>query len=546
VPRLPARALLAAIALLAAPLPFLPWRGWRAEQERLAEILRTAGGDLPLRVAADVRREPDPRRAAAVAATALLAAELDPRTAGGPDGAERLAAARVLAAGALAARPAAWDAAAVLGASTYLAWARTRDPRLLTSYSSWEEPLLAALARGPGKREPRRFLAAAYLELWPALAPEKRVVARRLLARAFRDQQTFRALIGPWLAVAPSRAEAFALLPPGPDAWWELQSLFAHRREWNEASLAHTRWRRALRKSLEADLAEAEERLRGGDPEGARNLFLTVAARAEQGPRGADLLARALALCPPGPAGAGLAGPLREQLAWVLDRCRVAGCPLSATAVHRLAGFCRDLPLEQAALAALAGDDLERAERIERRAPEWTEAWAPYLIEKARVLARRGRLEEAATALALVHISWERNPFTWRARAELARAAGDGAGEAAARQALARLAAGAWPPSAWKWERGRARLTLLAAAPAGGLAIAIDEAPADRAWVDLRLDGAFAGRFSAAGGQAILLPAPLSPGPHVLDFLAVANGPALPGAVRLLPPAVGPGRRGGP
>ncbi|HEX9671664.1 MAG TPA: hypothetical protein VGC93_19500, partial [Thermoanaerobaculia bacterium] len=202
-PRLPARALLAAIALLAAPLPLVPWREWRAAQERLAGVLRASGGDLPPRVAADVRREPDPHRAAAVAATALLAAELNPRTAAGPGGAERQAAARALAARVLAARPAAWDAATVLGASTYLTWARGRDPRLLTSYASWEEPLLAALARGPGKREPRRFLAAAYLELWPALAPEKRAFAHRLLARAFRDHETFRALIGPWLAVAP-------------------------------------------------------------------------------------------------------------------------------------------------------------------------------------------------------------------------------------------------------------------------------------------------------------------------------------------------------
>jgi hypothetical protein len=536
VPHLPARALLATIALLAALLPLLPWHEWRAAQEKLAGVLRTAGGDLPLRVAADVRREPDPRRAEAVAATALLAAELDPRTAAGPGGVARLTAARALAARVLAARPAAWDAATVLGASTYLTWARGRDARLLTSYSSWEEPLLAALARGPGKREPRRFLAAAYLELWPALAPEKRAFAHRLLARAFHDQETFRALIGPWLAVAPTRAAVFALVPPRPDAWAELQGVLVSRRDWEGATAAHDRWRRSLRARLEADLEEAEERLHGGDPAGARNLFLTVAARAEQGPRGADLLARVLALCPAGPAGGSVAGPLREQLGWVLDRCRLDGCPLSETAVRRLAGFCRDLPLEQSALATLAGGDLERAERIERRAPEWTEAWAPYLIEKARVLARRGRLEEAATAVALVPLSWERSPFTWRARAELARAAGDPAATAAARQALAHLAAGAWPATAWTWERGRARLAFLTGEPARGLQIRIDETPAEGAWVELRVDGAVAGRSPARRGETILLRTPLSAGIHLLDLYTVAGGPALPGTVRLLQP----------
>lgn len=532
-----ARAALTAAALLAAALPCLSYRSWRAAQERLGRLVAAHAGVLPERLAADVRREPDAVRGEIVVARALLAAELDPRTAAAPRpaGRGRLAAARDLAAAAVAARPAAWDAIMVLGAATYLDWAQARDRRVLTAYRRWEEPLLAALALAPGKPEPRRLLAAAYLELWPAVSSDKRALTRRLLARGFREPDTFNRLIGAWLDAAPSRAAAFALVPPEPQAWQHLEEILARRGDWAGATAAHERRRQAIRARLAADVRHAEERLAGGDPAGARALLLGVAAHAEPGAGGADLLARALAVCPPGPIDASTAARLADQLGWVLDRCQVAACPLPERALRRLAGFCRDLAPEQAALAAVAAGDLALAEQAERRAAaQWSEAWAPYLIAKARLLASRGRATEAEAALAQVHRAWQRDPLYWQARRELARTSADATAAAEAESALARLAAAEWPATAWSWRRGRARLVMTLARPAAGVRIAIDEAPSAGGWVELRLDGGVAGRLAAAPGGEITLPVRLTPGPHFLDFLNVAGGTVDPGRVRLI------------
>lgn len=539
------RIALAAVALAAAPAPWLAHRGWQDAQERLAGVLVAHAAALPPLFAAEVRREPDPMRGQLALARALLAAELDPRTAAAPrpEGLARLAMARELAAAGVAARPAAWDAAMVLGGATYLGWAQTNDPRLLTAYRRWEDPLLAALALGPGKREPPRLLAAAYLELWPVVAAGKRALARRLLADGFRDPATFERLIGPWLEAEPNRAAAFALVPAEPRAWEHLQGLLAGRADWAGASAAHARWRRMLRVRLEADLRQGEERLHGGDPHGARQLLLGVAAHAEPGPGGADLLARALAVCPPGPTDSGTAAHLAEQLAWVLDRCQVASCPLSDGALRRLAGFCRDLPPEVEALAAAVAGDLDQGELAERRAAaQWSELWAPYLIAKARLLARRGRPGEAAEALAAVHRDWQVRPLWWQARREVAQAASDPVAVADATRALDRQAAAEWPATAWTWERGRARLALMAAVQAAGLGIAVDDGPAGGAWVELRLDGGVAGRFAAVPGAEITLAAALGPGLHLLDLRSVAGGTVYPGRVRLVR-ATGPRRR---
>ena len=474
-----ARAVLAAVAAALALAALERHRDWTAAERRLAATIAELGdagarehGGLPATLAADAGREGDRARGRIVVARAALAAELDPRRleglAPGELDAEREASARRLArvadlaAAALAERPAAWDAAMILGAATYLGWSQGRDPRLFTAHRAWEAPLEAALALAPGKRDAARFLTAAYLEVWPALSVAKRRRAEALLAAAFRDRDTLRLLAGAWLEVAPDRRAALAPVPDEPDAWEHLADLYARRRDWEGLEEVSARRSRALGRRLAADLAAAEERLANGDPAGARGLFLGVAGRAEPGLAHADLLRRAIELCPPGPVDAGTATLLGRHLDWVLDRCAVADCPLPPRALGRLARLCRDLPPEREALAALAAGDAERAERLERRAEsQWSEAWAPYLVAKARWLAGRGRTDEAATALARVHRAWQGRPSFRLARVEVARAAGDAAGEATAEGELERLVAEAWPATAWTWRRGRARLEVL-------------------------------------------------------------------------------------
>jgi len=172
----------------------------RARQEAFGWL---AGAGVTLDAAA-IGREPDPQGVRLRAARAVLVAELDPARRKGispeqaaREGAERMAAAAGAAREVLARRPASWEAAWVQGASTYLGWSLAQDPRLFTAYRQWEAPLEAALRLAPARREPVRFLAAAYLETWAVLSPRKRQIARGLLAELFRDPEDLGRLLDP-------------------------------------------------------------------------------------------------------------------------------------------------------------------------------------------------------------------------------------------------------------------------------------------------------------------------------------------------------------
>jgi len=495
--------------------------------------------------AAALGREPDAERVWLRASRALLAAELDPARHRGisperaaRESAERMAEAARAGREILARRPALWEAALVAGAATYFGWAQAHDPRLFTAYREWEAPLEAALSLAPGKREPVRFLATAYLEVWPALSPRKRVIARSLLAEVFRNPQDFDRLIDPWLDTAVDRREAFSVLPDDPAAWKQVASAFARRSDLHGYAAARGRGEEALLASLRRDLVEAD-RLRGdGRMEEARGLYMSVAGRARPEARYLGLVERALERCPPGPVASRTAERLVPHLNRALERCLLAVCEMSPNALKRLSRFVRDLPPPQAALAALFADDLPQAAIYERRTEGLdSEAWAPYLIAKARLLADRGRLDEARSALSLVNKDWQRRPLYWQARARVAQAAGDAGEVTAARARLAELARSAWPASEWTWHRGVARLEVLAGAPAAGLAVALDSVPAGGALVELRLDGAAVGAFPVrpVGGAApaLRVAAPLGSGLHVLELESLDGGQVLPGTAVL-------------
>lgn len=535
------RLLLAALALiLAGATAFGHGELRRARAETRAWL---AEPDLEDRLL----REPDPERLRLRAARAVLAAELDPaRPPGDPAAdpaasAERLAGAARIAERVVARRPASWDAAAVLGAATYLSWSQARDPRLFTDYPRWQRPLERALTLGPGQREPARFLAAAYLEVWPALSAEKREDARRLLARVFQNRDDLSLLLSPWLDTAGSRDEAFSPIPEDPEAWGRVEAEMARRGDREGFGEARDRRRRALFSTLRRDLVAAGERLEAGALPEARALFLSVAARAESDARFAGLLAAALERTPPGPVDRQTAERLAGHLSWALDRCLYAECPLAPAPLKRLSYLARGTnPVDQA-LGLLFAGELPRAERLERSADAWKEEWAPYQLVKARVLAGRGRTSEAEEALERVHRSWEDRPLTALAERELARAAGDAGALLEAEERLAALSRSAWPATAWVWRRGRPRLELLPGRPARGLVVEIDSLPAEGAVVELRLDGAAVGTFPvlapAAGGRpALTVPTPLGRGLHLLELDVAQGGRVLPGAVRLLEP----------
>jgi hypothetical protein len=517
-------------------------RALEASRSAAEDWLERAG--VPLDASA-LSREGDPDGVRLRAARAVLAAELEPARRQGPppeqaasEAAARMADDARAGREALARRPASWEAALVAGAATYLGWAQARDPRLFTAYRQWEAPLETALRLAPAKREPARFLAAAYLEIWPVLSPRKREIARGLLAGVFQEPEDLARLLDPWLDTAADRREAFAVLPDDPADWERVEKSYARRGDLAGFTDARQRQERSLLAALRRDLAAAD-RLRGdGRLDEARSLYLSVAEQARPEARYLPLLEQALERCPPGPVDGATAARLAPHLDRALDRCLFAACDLQPAALKRLSHFVRDPTPSQAALASLFAGDLPRASLWERRTEGLgTEVWAPYLITKARALAARGRVDDAREALSLVHASWQERPLYWQAQVAVARAAGDPHGTAAAEARLAGLARRAWGPQDWTWNRGTARLELMTGAPAAGLAVALDKVPATGSLIELRLDGTAVGDFPVrlAGGTAppLRLAVPLGPGLHVLELDSLDGGQVLPGAVGL-------------
>ena len=491
-----------------------------------------------------IDREPEPDRVRLRAARALIAAELDPaRDKGLPPqqaatrAAQRMAETAEVGRDVLARRPASWEAAQAMGAATYLGWAQGHDPRLFTAYRRWEAPLEAAVRLAPASREPALLLAAAYLEVWPALSPRKRAVARGLLTQVFRNPDERGRFLAPWLDRAADRQEAFSTLPDDPAAWEQVAGILGRRGDWPGYDAARRRGDEALLSSLNRDLLKADRLRSDGALEEARTLYLGVAQRARPEARFQELLERALERCPPGPVDTQTSQHLQPFLDQALDRCLMAGCELQPAALKRLSHFVREQEPQQQALAALFTGDLAGAARFERRTQGLsTEAWAPYLLTRARLLAARGKVEDAQQALSLVSLSWQTRPLYWQAQAEVAKAAEDPHALAAAQARLAALSRHSWPAQAWTSRQGIARLEMLTESPAAGLTVNFDQIPKEGAILDLRLDGDGLGAVPVPPGRAgapLLLAFPLGRGLHVLEILDAQKSQVIPGAVAL-------------
>lgn len=531
--------------LLAGAALLLALGSWREHRERtqerhdaLAALDPRIEAWLPEEIARDLRRERDPTWIRVRQARSRVAAAMDPTFVGDL----RLERAAELAAQALAERPATWQAAMLLGAATYLARSAAQDPRLFTAYREWEAPLELALELAPGKPEPRRFLAVAYLELWPAVSEEKRRLGRNLIGEAFRDPTIFRRLAGIWLEVVTDRDEAFAAIPPDPAAWGFVGTLLARDGDWAGVFDAYERQHAAQEIHAQELLEDAQRRLRGGDSAGGRLLLLRTATLGDPGPTGAPHLVTALRLLPPGPAGH-QASALRDWLLWSLDLCVYGRCPLPEATLDRLSVLADDLTPPETALAALASGRLADAERLERRSDRlWHPSWSPYLLAKARELARRGEPEGAAAALDQVHPSWTDRPlYRWTRREVLGP---DGSGEPEDPESAL------WPADVWRpaTARGeiaarrtgadaRERLELWLEDQVSALQLELPAVPGDGAVVEIRLDGAVVARRAvvAAGDLTLDLASPAAPGLHLLEVETLAGERVLPGELKALP-----------
>jgi hypothetical protein len=534
------------VVVLAATLAVSAVQHWfvaRTQQHAVIELLAETGlATRQPEAARAAETDPDSVRARLAIARALLAEAIDyhsfsalpPRAAAeaAERVSERLDLAREIAAETLVKRPNAWQAAMILGGATYL-WSSHGDPRTFSQRTTWETPLWAAASLAPGEDEPLRFLAVAWLEIWPTMTVAERKETLPTLHRAFQDPATFTRCAGLWFAAAADRTDAFRLVPEDPRAWSVVENLYARKAEWNGFCAARHRRDAALERELRGQIAEVAEHIRGGDPSGARSLAGGVLAAAPVDLAFRDIASSALALSPPGP----MASPnaFRRWLIWADEGFVRGQVRLPPEAVARLAAAAGELPPAEAALSQLASGNLAQAEVIERRHEvPGTEAWAPYWVAKARVLASQHDANEAAAALARVNRNWRSAVPAVEARLAVAGAARTAAESAGVRADLAALASASWPATAWRWRGPVARLDLLSATAAPGFFIGFDDVPASGAVAQVKLDAATVACAPVQSGERIRVAVPLKQGPHLLELESVIGGRVVPGVVELI------------
>ena len=525
--RLAATLLLAALAVLA----FVHHRDWQRVQHSLAMQARSLGLDGPdlTELTVRMRREGDPAAARMVLAARLFDLEVASREPGSPASAERLLATRELAREVLRAEPASWEAAMILGAAVSLERSRTHDARIFSLASDWERPLIVAGELAPAEKQPRRLLAAAYLEVWPALTAEKRQKVERLLREAFLDPRTFERLFAPWVEIASanggSLAGAATLLPDQPLTWKRLASTALERKSWTEYAELTAHYRESLQAALESDLALADSAVDRGDLAAARRQYSAVLDDAPVDDGFSPLVETVLGRLPPGPAAESQVRAGAAWLSWAEPLCLVRDCPFSPPAMARLASLAgTTLAGSEAAFAALAAGDRARADLLERRSDElWSEPWAPFLTLKAKQQAARKEVAEARATLLSVHRAF-RPRLAWRGLAERLAATGVTPGPPLARER--------WEAADWWFDHGASRLDLLPSRAADGLWLDFPQALGSGALLEVQWDGkALPPLVVAPGAASIRLPLAVSSEPHLLE-IQVRSGDLRP-AVRV-------------
>ena len=504
---------LGAVVLLGLSVREEVWRA--AEASSLRSLLASTGLDhRQPELAIAIQQEPDSARARLAVARALVNEALDmssflnlpPRQA-------------ALEAGRIGER---------LELAERLALAAQRE-RL----AAWEKPLFDAVAAAPTEAEPIRFLAATRIELWPILEASDRAAASEVLRLAFRDEATSRLFLPTWLRVAGSTEEALAVLPGRSETWAAVARTLAAERDWVAYIEVHRHQDRLRRRELEGQVRAIGERLAGGDVVTARRMATAVIAAAPLDTDGAELVAKVVGMLPAAALSTERAG--RAWVRWAGERQVRGQRGLSPQVVARLLGWAGDLPPPELALARLAAGDLAGAELVERRSEETNlEAWGPYFIAKARLLATMGDIAAARQSLAQTHRTTRKRPAYLHAAVAVAERQGAGAA-LAARAAVDEAAGERWPATAWVWDGARAELEIQLATAVSGLVISIDLAPAAGAVAAIRVDDTPAELVLAVAGTRVELQRPLNAGLHVISVGTATAGRVIPGEVRVIP-----------
>ena len=448
----------------------------------------------------------------------------------------RLPIARSLAESALDNEPGSWQAPMLIGASTYLERSLSRDRRLYTEAVSWEAPLSKATQRAAGHPEPRRLLATAYLETWFGLSEDKQGIAKDLLAQVFRDDlRAFEALLPAWLGLRLSPEETFSVVPENANAWRILAKGYEKQKRWSMFLTVHARYLDAVESQLEAQRQDAEQRVRLGDFFNGRSRYLQVIAGAPPSQRFAPLVNRVLEAYPPGLHGHSILGPLRAWLDWAVELGQLGRKPVPPAQLRQLIDAVGELERPKAALASSLAEDFYQAERFEKLAqPLAQEAWAPYLVDKARASLRRSDLATANEALAQVVGKYRRHPSYLLTEREAARASGDGTRLDIVEAAIAETAGMRWGSTQWR-RTSTYVLEILPAQTASGFAFDVAKAPSGGAVIEVFLNGKAVITTPVYQGDTVRAPAvvPVNEA-HRVEIRFVAGGTIHPGDLRLL------------
>jgi hypothetical protein len=523
---------------------------WRDHRDQLLTVLAAARVDEFNTVASQrIQYETGVHHAQTLAARALVhqVMNFDTDSEGSPELSEQeqvrgLETAERLAKSALLAQPNDWQAAMLLGASRYLIWSIHQDRRLFNKASSWEAPLKWAVETADGKVQPRRLLAAAYLETWWALSAQKKEFARDLLATTFRhDEQAFIHLAPLWLKAARSQEDAFSLIPKTPFAWSVLRSHYRRAEDWPSVARVYQRQLLALEHRLETNLEEAKERLRLGDIDGGRTLCLAILSAAPAQARFASVVGRALELYPPGLHRLRSTAPLADWMHFVLTLDLQGRQILPPSAVNRLSDLLEDLKPPQYFHAALFGNDVWRLREAENR-PRPTRSWTPFLLAQARRQLAAGNLDAAADSLHRIDPISKRLLLYTHLHHQLLTAnddtndtdANDDTDSAASERALAPFYRLHWSALEWRGGSRRSHLFFLPAAKSSGLRIEIVLAPDQGGVVEFLLDGALIDIREAQRRRSLIVETPIAAGLHLLEMRSLAGEQISAGMVALL------------
>lgn len=496
----PARILLvAAAALLAVVVAWDRLTLARATRELTAGLAAFGTAARNPAVTRDIATETDALRAGVKAARLLLAEELDRRWMGELSPADRAEAlaqgesklemARTLASEHLKHRPHSWQALMILGGSRYLLANRRNEPGRWTHRAGWEEPLRSAIARAPHQPEPKRVLAAAYLNEWSIMGVEERIAGSELIRAAFVDLETLDQLLPAWLLKSSSFEEALSIVPDDPRAWRQLDHYYRQREDWQRLARVLVQLDRSLPAHLEGLIEQAEAMIAGGREPSGR---LTLLGAIREMPRRAeyvDLFAEAIRLLPAGPVSERNAAGLREWADWTGEHCLLSECPFPAKVLERLTGLARGKTPAELASDKLLRGDLEGALAIEERSMPVVnrDAWIGYLFLKSNTLASRGSTRQAVTVLADLPRGARDQPLAARLARNLAPT---GAAESLI-------------DTGWEGAHGRYRRELLGFDPWRRLEIGFERVDAGGGVAELRINHRFAG-FHAIEPGAVL------------------------------------------